>query len=53
MSTDRRSPTEWSKRLAETLLGAGRIPGDTAAVMLAEAASSAAPSQPCSPTGGS
>ncbi|MGD0983628.1 MAG: PilT/PilU family type 4a pilus ATPase [Acidimicrobiales bacterium] len=38
MSADRRSPTEWSKRLAETLVGAGRISGDTAADMLTEAA---------------
>jgi twitching motility protein PilT len=43
MSADRRSPTEWSKRLAETLVGAGRIPGDTAAAMLSEAASSGRP----------
>ena len=43
MSADRRSPTEWSKRLAETLVAAGRIPGDTAAAMLSEAASSGRP----------
>jgi twitching motility protein PilT len=43
MSADRRSPTEWSKRLAETLVGTGRIPGDTAAAMLSEAASSGRP----------
>jgi len=40
MSADRRSPTEWSERLAEALVGTGRIPGDTAAAMLSEAASS-------------
>jgi twitching motility protein PilT len=43
MSADRRSPTEWSKRLAETLVGGSRIPGDTAAAMLSEAASSGRP----------
>jgi twitching motility protein PilT len=43
MSPDRRSPTEWSKRLAETLVSAGRIPGDTAVAVLAEAASSGRP----------
>jgi len=43
MSADRRSPTEWSKRLTETLVGAGRIPGDTAVAMLSEAASSGRP----------
>ncbi len=43
MSADRRSPTEWSERLAEALVGTGRIPGDTAAAMLSEAASSNRP----------
>jgi pilus retraction protein PilT len=43
MSADRRSPTEWSKRLAETLVGAGRLSGDTAAAMLSEAALSGRP----------
>jgi twitching motility protein PilT len=43
MSTDRRSPTEWSKRLAETLVAAGRIPGDTAVTALSEAAMSGRP----------
>ena len=43
MSADRRSPTEWSKRLAETLVGAARMSGDTAAAMLLEAALSGRP----------
>jgi twitching motility protein PilT len=43
MSPDRRSPTEWSKRLAETLVSAGRVPGDTAVAVLSEAASSGRP----------
>jgi twitching motility protein PilT len=43
MSADRRPPTEWSRRLSETLVAAGRIPADTAAVMLSEAASSGRP----------
>ncbi len=43
MSAYRRSPTEWSRRLSETLVAAGRIPADTAAVMLSEAASSGRP----------
>ena len=43
MSTDRRSPTEWSKRLAESLVNAGRIPGDTAVAALSEAGSSGRP----------
>ena len=43
MSTARRSPTEWSRRLAEALVGAGRIPGDTAVAVLSEAASSGRP----------
>ncbi len=43
MSTDRRSPTEWSKRLAESLVNAGRIPGDTAVAVLSEAGSSGRP----------
>jgi twitching motility protein PilT len=43
MSPDHRSPTEWSKRLAEALVSAGRIPGDTAVVVLSEAASSSRP----------
>ena len=38
MSTARRSPTDWSRRLAEALVGAGRIPGDTAVAVLSEAA---------------
>ena len=43
MSTERRSPTEWSKRLAETLVGAGLIPDATATAMLSEAASRGRP----------
>ncbi|HLN06947.1 MAG TPA: hypothetical protein VK217_11755, partial [Acidimicrobiales bacterium] len=43
MSAARRSPTDWSRRLAEALVGAGRIPGDTAVATLSEAASSGRP----------
>ena len=43
MSAARRSPTDWSRRLAEALVGAGRIPGDTAVAVLSEAASSGRP----------
>ncbi|MGO9342189.1 MAG: hypothetical protein ACLP6E_06670, partial [Acidimicrobiales bacterium] len=43
MSTPRRSPTDWSKRLAEALVASGRIPGDTAVAVLSEAASSGRP----------
>ena len=43
MSADRRAPTEWSRRLAEALVAAGRIPGDMASVMLSEAAASGRP----------
>jgi twitching motility protein PilT len=43
MSADRRSPTEWSKRLAETFVGVGRMSGETAASMLSEAARSGRP----------
>src|ERR1022692_2658500 len=43
MSPDRRSPTEWSKRLAETLVSAGRVPGDTAVAVLSEAATGGRP----------
>jgi len=43
MSPDRRSPTEWSKRLAETFVSAGAIAGDTAVAVLSEAASSGHP----------
>lgn len=43
MSADRRTPTEWSRRLSEALVAGGRIPGDTASVMLSEAASSGRP----------
>ncbi|MGO8723970.1 MAG: PilT/PilU family type 4a pilus ATPase, partial [Acidimicrobiales bacterium] len=43
MSTDRRTPTEWSKRLAETLVSVGRLTGDAAAAALAEAATSGRP----------
>ena len=43
MSTARRSPTDWSRRLAEALVGAGRIPGDTAVAVLSEAASAGRP----------
>jgi twitching motility protein PilT len=43
MSADRRSPTEWSKRLAETLVSSGRIQGDTAVAVLSEAGSSGRP----------
>ena len=43
MSAERRSPTEWSKRLAETLVGAGLIPDATAIAMLSEAASRGRP----------
>ena len=43
MSADRRPPTEWSKRLAESLVAAGRIPGDVAASALSEAGSSGRP----------
>ena len=43
MSADRRSPTEWSKRLVETLVSSGRIQGDTAVAVLSEAGSSGRP----------
>jgi len=43
MTATRRTPTDWSKRLAEALVGAGRIPGDTAVAVLSEAASSGRP----------
>jgi twitching motility protein PilT len=43
MSTPRRSPTDWSRRLAEALVASGRIPGDTAVAVLSEAASSGRP----------
>jgi len=43
MSADRRSATEWSKRLAETLVAVGRISGDDAAAALSEAATSGRP----------
>jgi twitching motility protein PilT len=43
MSADRRSATEWSKRLAETLVAVGRISGDAAAAALSEAATSGRP----------
>ena len=43
MSPDRRSPTEWSKRLAETFVSTGTIPGDIAVATLSEAASAGRP----------
>ncbi len=43
MSADHRSPTEWSRRLSEALVAGGHIQGDTAAVMLSEAAASGRP----------
>ena len=43
MSPDHRTPTDWSRRLAEALVATGRVPSDTASVMLAAAASSARP----------
>ena len=43
MTADRRSPTEWSKRLAETLVSSGRLQGDTAVAILSEAGSSGRP----------
>jgi twitching motility protein PilT len=43
MSADRQSATEWSKRLAETLVAVGRISGDDAVAALSEAASSGRP----------
>ncbi len=43
MTAARRSPTDWSRRLAEALVGSGRIPGDTAVAVLSEAASSGRP----------
>ena len=43
MSPDRRSPTEWSKRLAETFVDHRPHHGDTAVAVLSEAASSGRP----------
>ena len=43
MSPDRRSPSEWSKRLAETFVTTGRVTADTAAAVLSEAGVSGRP----------